>query len=535
MKESKPKILVNKIRPAHIFRVKRLSEKPTLPSRGSPLSAGYHLSRIQDAETTIDTTKKIPKAVVTARALARKRKREKDLRSRDLTKAEKRDLALSKKKARSVITGVRPGFATVAPGEQTQLLTFGKYVQNPVCEMYLPDRTARNDLTALASNVNGLMDTTDGKQTCIFALGIMCCVIPHFEDDVPERIARIGFNITTVRLPSQAEEYGINPEAVEFMDAASYLAIFGLTLLFVFKTATSTNMGQFSNAMFNALKAAAGCTGVTVPNPYSLTKAQSVRAVLGSSLFLKKKIVTMLTEMQNGEDNINAVCRYVATILEYNEMSAVMFPFETLITTNSIILTDNRLLNEMMNLSEALELLSTATLPQYFRYLAPPEQAAKLDRARFPTLAAVGQKLKLEHMKPESVKNLVGIKGSFGKLVDELVATHKKYMLRKMPITLDVWARQICQPAGATILAENEDEDESDEDGDDKDEDWYALKNRWPVGVILFNHSDVDFEVKIGDTIAQLIIEKIVIEQVTEVDDLDLTVRGAACFGSTGV
>ncbi|KAL8501232.1 hypothetical protein ACS0TY_020692 [Phlomoides rotata] len=50
---------------------------------------------------------------------------------------------------------------------------------------------------------------------------------------------------------------------------------------------------------------------------------------------------------------------------------------------------------------------------------------------------------------------------------------------------------------------------------------------RGPVGVILFNHSDVDFEVKHGDRIAQLIIiHKIV---TPEVDDLDSTV------GSTGV
>ncbi|KAL0325734.1 UNVERIFIED_CONTAM: Deoxyuridine 5'-triphosphate nucleotidohydrolase [Sesamum radiatum] len=58
---------------------------------------------------------------------------------------------------------------------------------------------------------------------------------------------------------------------------------------------------------------------------------------------------------------------------------------------------------------------------------------------------------------------------------------------------------------------------------------------RGPVGVILFNHSDVDFEVKSGDRIAQLIIEKVVTPEVTEVDDLDSTHRGSAGFGSTGV
>ncbi|KNA15561.1 hypothetical protein SOVF_097200 [Spinacia oleracea] len=58
---------------------------------------------------------------------------------------------------------------------------------------------------------------------------------------------------------------------------------------------------------------------------------------------------------------------------------------------------------------------------------------------------------------------------------------------------------------------------------------------RGPVGVILFNHSDVDFEVKVGDRIAQLIIEKIITPDVFEVEDLDSTVRGAGGFGSTGV
>lgn len=58
---------------------------------------------------------------------------------------------------------------------------------------------------------------------------------------------------------------------------------------------------------------------------------------------------------------------------------------------------------------------------------------------------------------------------------------------------------------------------------------------RGNVGVILFNHSEVDFEVKRGDRIAQLILEKISMADTVEVDDLDDTERGAGGFGSTGV
>ncbi|BDA40662.1 Deoxyuridine 5'-triphosphate nucleotidohydrolase [Coccomyxa sp. Obi] len=58
---------------------------------------------------------------------------------------------------------------------------------------------------------------------------------------------------------------------------------------------------------------------------------------------------------------------------------------------------------------------------------------------------------------------------------------------------------------------------------------------RGEVGVVLFNHSDVDFPVKKGDRIAQLILERIMTPEVEEVEDLDSTVRGAGGYGSTGV
>ncbi|KAI3644834.1 hypothetical protein MP228_010998 [Amoeboaphelidium protococcarum] len=57
---------------------------------------------------------------------------------------------------------------------------------------------------------------------------------------------------------------------------------------------------------------------------------------------------------------------------------------------------------------------------------------------------------------------------------------------------------------------------------------------RGPLGVVLFNFSDVDFQVKEGDRIAQLILERIVTPDVVEVEDLENTDRGVNGFGSTG-
>jgi dUTP pyrophosphatase len=58
---------------------------------------------------------------------------------------------------------------------------------------------------------------------------------------------------------------------------------------------------------------------------------------------------------------------------------------------------------------------------------------------------------------------------------------------------------------------------------------------RGNVGVVLFNHADVDFHVKPGDRIAQLVLERFAIADVVEVAELEATVRGAGGFGSTGV
>lgn len=59
---------------------------------------------------------------------------------------------------------------------------------------------------------------------------------------------------------------------------------------------------------------------------------------------------------------------------------------------------------------------------------------------------------------------------------------------------------------------------------------------RGNVGVILFNHSDTEFQVSQGDRIAQLILEKISMAVVQETEEeLPSTSRGSSGFGSTGV
>lgn len=58
---------------------------------------------------------------------------------------------------------------------------------------------------------------------------------------------------------------------------------------------------------------------------------------------------------------------------------------------------------------------------------------------------------------------------------------------------------------------------------------------RGEVGVILYNTSDIDFEVKPGDRIAQLVIQKVSTVEFEVVNALTESDRGEGGFGSTGV
>ena len=56
---------------------------------------------------------------------------------------------------------------------------------------------------------------------------------------------------------------------------------------------------------------------------------------------------------------------------------------------------------------------------------------------------------------------------------------------------------------------------------------------RGEVGVVLFNLSDTDFNVSVGDRVAQLVLERIVVPDVQVVQELSDTERGGGGFGST--
>jgi dUTP pyrophosphatase len=54
------------------------------------------------------------------------------------------------------------------------------------------------------------------------------------------------------------------------------------------------------------------------------------------------------------------------------------------------------------------------------------------------------------------------------------------------------------------------------------------------IKVVLFNHGPSDFEIKKGDRIAQLVLEKCMTPLIKEISVVEETERGSGGFGSTG-
>ena len=57
---------------------------------------------------------------------------------------------------------------------------------------------------------------------------------------------------------------------------------------------------------------------------------------------------------------------------------------------------------------------------------------------------------------------------------------------------------------------------------------------RGEIKVIIYNHSNIDFKIKNGDRIAQMVLTPVTKIQFEETNDLPETVRGEGGFGSTG-
>jgi len=58
---------------------------------------------------------------------------------------------------------------------------------------------------------------------------------------------------------------------------------------------------------------------------------------------------------------------------------------------------------------------------------------------------------------------------------------------------------------------------------------------RGEVCVVIFNHGPEDFAISVGDRVAQLVLERVSMAGCVEVEELDITQRGAGGFGSTGI
>ncbi|WOG83167.1 hypothetical protein DCAR_0102341 [Daucus carota subsp. sativus] len=266
------------------------------------------------------------------------------------------------------------------------------------CILYVPDDNEERSPLALCANIKGISQTHQDHQVCAYVIGIMINMVPARRQQL---LDLIKFRIDIIALPSQAEVTMLDLTNLPIYDNSTYSVLLGFCFLLLFKNCTQQNYSSFAHF-------AGVAPDEEIPNPSSFKKAQAVREVLGSIPELKRLVIEFIINWsKSGRTSFNCMMAHLASLLEYNEMSAFRFCYETLILSESPVLKDPRVSDEVSNLYEALGLVNRSEYPKYFRYLAPKEQSSKIDRARFPTLAAVAQKIKAEVMGNRSVLQMV--------------------------------------------------------------------------------------------------------------------------------
>ncbi|KAK1395421.1 hypothetical protein POM88_014477 [Heracleum sosnowskyi] len=316
------------------------------------------------------------------------------------------------------------------------------------CTIYIGDENDRElpfgSLYAVRANIRGISEAEEDEQVCAHVVGIMICIVPEWKQPLLDLIKDRGFHVDIV----PPRPTCLDLRNLSMYDYPSCLTIFGFCLLLLFKNCNQANYNSYANARLSALRAVNGAPpDVMITNPFSLKKAQAVRAILGAIHALKKLVIELIINRIHGTETCRPIFPYLATILEYNEMSAFRLSYETLVITESPILKDSRVSGEVSNLFEAVGLINKSKHPKYFRYLAPKEQVSKIDRARFPTLAAVAQKIKAELMGDESVLQIVSTKGVRDDLVADLFKIHKRAMgTHTPPILRRILDRMFASP-----------------------------------------------------------------------------------------
>ncbi|KAL1832339.1 hypothetical protein ACET3Z_001990 [Daucus carota] len=327
------------------------------------------------------------------------------------------------------------------------------------CILYVPDDNEERSPLALCANIKGISQTHQDHQVCAYVIGIMINMVPARRQQL---LHLIKFHIDIIALPSQAEVTMLDLTNLPIYDNSTYSVLLGFCFLLLFKNFTQQNYSSFAHARLKALRSFAGVApDEEIPNPFSFKKAQAVREVLGSVPELKKLVIEFIINgSKSGRTSFNCMMAHLASLLEYNEMSAFRFCYETLVLSESPVLKDSRVSNEASNLYEALGLVNRSEYPKYFRYLAPKEQSSKIDRARFPTLAAVAQKIKAEVMENRSVLQMVSFssKGVREDLVADLFAMHKRSIGKHTPAFVQRMVDELF--AFPKMPASDEDEDE---------------------------------------------------------------------------
>ena len=267
--------------------------------------------------------------------------------------------------------------------------------------------------------------TLSEMERCAMYASAVIAILPGMKPIFEEHFTQLGYLINEIDDAVRAEA-GTTLSA--WMDMSSVAMYFGQLVVVLYKNISAQSYTAFMSRRGKEISARADIMEDSPDFKIVLTldSATIIRRMIGANDTIRRAMLEVVIANEKTLNPIGRVCNYLMDILAWTEMSALIFIMDTLISTESPVLTDSRVASEIVALARAYAAITRVDYPQFYKILYPAEANKLLVRNKFATLLAVAQTCYKGISDP--AENYQSTTASNNRTVTELLNKHKAYM-----------------------------------------------------------------------------------------------------------
>ncbi|KAL6575730.1 hypothetical protein OROHE_000711 [Orobanche hederae] len=259
-----------------------------------------------------------------------------------------------------------------------------RIVQRNDTSLYIPDDPTENATLTFTMCLRDASRALTATLLGLYASALMV-VAPSLRDALVSVSADQGLEPVTIGIPSECDA---RLEIERKLNPAEMVALWGVSILLIFKNVGRESYGAFMTNRVNALKARVGIDPeVVLGLPFDFNPAQKIRGIFGASNYLRRTVVAFIIKNGEGFGILAQFCHYLKSLIAWSEMHPFRFIYDALCVIGSRVLLEPNVQGEVECVAEAYQAIMRQDFPAFFRSLAPNEDQYLLERSRFPVLS----------------------------------------------------------------------------------------------------------------------------------------------------